>query len=145
MLAVIDLQSCYEKEFGQQRRTFKRLLENLRRRVQAARALGEPVINIECLPDGPTIPTVLDILDGYPTIGKEDYDGSDEIHAYVRRNHLNPGRVELCGAFANVCVLRTWVGLRDFGYEMAPVDLGMVMFTPGASTRVISYPPGYIP
>ena len=142
---VVDLQECYESEFAQQKNQFKKMLETIEEKVALAREGKEPIVNIICPPDGPPIPG-LDKLLGceVPTIYKNSHDGSKEIDRFVKRKNLCPNTVELCGVFANVCVLRTWIGLKKLGYKLEPVDTRAVLFVPTSRTRVASYPEGYL-
>lgn len=144
MLVVVDLQDCYTKEYSQQRVRFSRLLERLRERVKLAKIEGELVINLLCFCDGDPIPEAEEILSEVPRVGKDGYDGSKDLHRYFKMNKIEPSAIELCGIFANVCVLQTWQGLKELGYEVLPVDREMTLFTPTAKKKVTKYPEGYL-
>jgi hypothetical protein len=141
---VVDLQECYESEFLQQKNQFKKMLETIEEKVALTKERKEPVVSIICPPDGPPIPGLDKILGRVPTIYKDGYDGSTEIDGYIKRKNLSPNLVELCGVFANVCVLSTWIGLKKLGYNLRPVDPRAVLFVPTSKTRVASYPEGYL-
>ena len=145
MLVIVDLQDCYIREFRQQRESIKRLLDLLRIRVAEARKNGEEIINLICPMDGPPVPEIEEMLGpDYTNLGKECYDGSEDIHRYIQRHHISPHEIELCGVFANVCVLHTWKGLKKFGYNVLPVKRTMTLFTYTTKEKVDTYPEGYL-
>ncbi len=142
---VVDVQDCYEKEFAQQRTRFERMLKKIEEKVALAREGKEPVISIICPSDGPPIQEVKEVLGNkIPTLRKCAYDGSREIDRYIKRTGITPDPIELCGVFANVCVLYTWIGLQRLGYKLQHIDQDAVMFVPTSKTRVQEYPDGYI-
>jgi len=144
MLVIIDLQEYYESEFRKQKKKFKRMLSHILKRIDQAEKNEEPIINLTHVYDGFTIYEVVEELknkDNVHFLEKEGFDGSASVHFYSKRRKLNTNSIELCGAFYDCCVLKTWQGLKDREYNVQPVNPSLTIRT--SKQRKIKYPNGY--
>jgi len=147
MLVVIDLQEYYLPEFQEDQERFDKLIGKLSARIRQAKEEEEIIVNLTCFEDGCTLPQVLEMGEGYKHrhfLAKCDFDGSSSLHGFISRKELLPEKIELCGAFMDVCVLDTWKGLRKLGYDVAPVDESLTICTPSNWREIKGYPKGYL-
>jgi nicotinamidase-related amidase len=147
MLVLIDLQDYYLPNFYAQEEIFESLLENLDQRLSEAKQRGEIVINLICQTDGVTIPQVLEMLKKHGEhriICKDEFDGSEELDYFLKRNNLQDENIELVGAFRDVCVLDTWRGLKSLGYKVLPVKESLTIPTQDNWRKIERFPDGYI-
>ena len=147
MLVVIDIQEYYLREFEKQKQMFNRFIETLEKRIQQAKKEEEIVINLTCFLDGFTLPEVLQLLENYKHrffLGKEEMDGSNSLHEFFQRKKLSPKKIELCGAFRDICVLETWKGLKKLNYNLVPVKKDLSIPTSTNWKKIITYPKGYL-
>jgi len=147
VLVIIDIQEYYLREFEKQKQIFNRFIETLEKRIQQAKKEEEIVINLTCFLDGFTLPEVLQLLGNYKRrffLGKEEMDGSDSIHGFFERKKLSPEKIELCGAFRDVCVLETWKGLKKLNYNLVPIKKDLSIPTTTNWRKITTYPEGYL-
>jgi nicotinamidase-related amidase len=132
MLAIIDLQEIYRTDLELQKSQFQIFLQHLKSRVSQAYQVRELVICVANEHDGRLIPEVRKLLrreDRIP-LQKDDFDGSTEIDSYIKRVLFYKPKIELCGLFANICVLRTFKGLKNLGYEVIPCNKNLLIHFP---------------
>lgn len=147
MLVIIDIQEYYISEFQKQSKSYDMMIAGLQERVRMARETKEVVINLTHFLDGFTMPEVIELVKTCnPSffLGKEEEDGSSSIHTFCQNKKINPGRIELCGVFRDVCVLETWKGLKRFGYCVLPVNEGLTLATSLNWRKIEKYPDGYL-
>ncbi len=146
MLVVIDIQECYIREFQRQKKKFNTMMAGLSNRIQQARDNEELVINLTHFEDGFTLPEVIELVKsckGSFFLGKEEMDGSAALHYSYQRKEIKPDYIELSGVFRNVCVLKTWKGLKNLGYNVLQVDKELTMST-SSTLNENMYPNGYL-
>lgn len=147
MLVIIDVQEYYIDEFQRQKKNFEEMIVGLAERVRLARECCEPVINLTHFGDGFTLPEVIELVKSVKRrffLGKEQEDGSQSVHCLCQRKNINPGRIELCGAFRDVCVLETWKGLKRLEYNVTPVKNKLTIATGSNWRNIQKYPDGYL-
>ena len=147
MLVIVDLQEDYRDEFNRQRLTFKRTLQHLRQRILVAVENKEIILRLNNEQDGSLIKEIKELAPGYSlsyNLYKSTWDGSNQIFRFIKRNQLATSKIELAGAFVNVCVLKTWQGLKNRGLKVLPINKNLVLHAPGAKECIEEYPEGYL-
>ncbi len=146
MLILIDIQEHYLTEFRRQQKNFERMIQAITGRIVRARKNQEPIINQTCFDDGCTLEEILDLIRGYEGtsfLGKEKWDGSHALHEFFCRKELDTSELELVGAFSNVCIRETWIGLKRLGYNLRPINDEMVLRTTRRTEEQEEYPEGF--
>jgi hypothetical protein len=146
VLVIIDIQDCYlDDEFEKQRKKLDEMLVQIRRRIGWARVLDEPVVNLINFRDGQTLPKIAELISSCKnnySVNKEYYDGSESLDYEIHRRGIPHNQIELCGVFRDVCVLKTWKGLKALNYNVSPVSVSLTMRT--STPWPSEYPFGYI-
>lgn len=147
MLVLVDIQEYYIDEFQRQKKNFEDMIVGLEERVSLAREYGEVVVNLTNFDDGFTLPEVIRLVTSVNPhffLGKEQEDGSESIHCLCKRRNLKPSKIELCGAFRDVCVLETWKGLKHLNYNVVPIKRKLTIATGSNWRNIKEYPKGYL-
>lgn len=140
MLILIDLQNYYLLDIPLRQR--KELISNICLRVKEAIHKGEEIINVRGIIEGPLSKEIDRVLPpSAHRIGKDQFDGSSIIINYCKKNYIPLEEVELCGVYAQICVLQTWLGLKRNGIKVRPVKKLLTYFHPN---REVELPEGYL-
>lgn len=123
------------------------MIAGLEKRIQQARESKELVVNLSYFGDGFTLPEVIELIKTSNQsffLGKEKEDGSNSIHCFCKRKKIHPEKIELCGAFLDVCILETWKGLKLLEYNVLPVNTDLAIATGNNWRNIKRYPDGYL-
>jgi nicotinamidase-related amidase len=119
VVVVIDVQSSLAGAMQAE----DRLIDNLQKLIDGARALTVPLVWTEQNPDrlGPTVPVIAACLAGLQPIPKMSFSccGCDEFMRQITA--LGRFNVFLCGIEAHICVYQTAAELVRLGYGVQVV------------------------
>jgi nicotinamidase-related amidase len=148
VLVIIDMQECYRDEMQAQHQKFDRFLKKLERKFANLREKQQPVVNLISPWEGNTFYEILHIIGEYNRTyycHKDKFDGSAEILEECRRRKAKPKQVELCGLYTDVCVLDTWLGLKERDVNVLPVDPTMTFKSSFRVWRKVEkFPDGFL-
>lgn len=108
-LCVIDMQATFEAANN------KRVRENCKREILQAMESNAPIIFVEYIGQGPTIPSLVKLTDDYDRVfitRKGDDNGSREVRKTIKDNKLPSRRIKVVGVNTDCCVLKTVYGLN---------------------------------
>ena len=108
-LCVIDMQATFEAANN------KRVRENCKEEIIQAIESNCPIIFVEYIGQGPTIPSLVKLTDDYDRVfitRKSEDNGSREVHRTIKDNKLPARRIRVCGVNTDCCVLETVCGLN---------------------------------
>jgi nicotinamidase-related amidase len=113
LLLVVDIQDRLMPAMHEG----ERVIHNTRILIQAARALGVPVLTSEQYPRGlgHTAPAVAELLEADRVFEKLSFSCCGDGGFFARLDALGRDQVVLVGVEAHVCVLQTALGLRAAG------------------------------
>ena len=115
-LIVIDVQEKLTRVMHEK----ERFLENLRKLIQGAQALGIPIILTEQNPQGlgPTVPEVANLTPNLQPIAKFSFSCCGDQRFAQELTALHRKQVLLAGIETHVCIYQTSLDLLSQGYEV---------------------------
>ncbi len=107
-LIVVDMQAKFSSSL---KRSTMRECKTL---VSRAIFDDQPIILLEYVGFGTTLPSIYNMIDGYDQvfIGRKNDDGSHEVSGIINGFSLPKNNFKVCGVNTDACVLRTVRGLR---------------------------------
>jgi hypothetical protein len=109
-LVVVDMQATFKAANN------KRVRENCKQEIIKAMDSKAPIIFVEYIGQGPTIPSLVKLTDDYDRvfiIRKNDDDGSREVRKTIKNNKLPSRKIKVAGVNTDCCVLETVCGLNN--------------------------------
>src|SRR6185436_16930036 len=100
-LVIVDMQATFGAANS------RRVRENCKREILQAMESNSPIIFVEYIGQGPTIPSLVRLTDDYDRVfitRKGDDNGSREVRKTIKDNKLPARRVRVCGVNTDCCV-----------------------------------------
>lgn len=109
ILVVVDMQGQFLKGINSQAKQV--VIANIVKLIERANRYKWPVVLVEFLSYGATIPEIKNVCERHWTVVKDEQDGSQPVQFIVERQKLIADRFRVCGLYAGQCVLQTANGL----------------------------------